>query len=46
MTNALLKALKDNPLPLYPDLFRALHANLRKKGFRQRPQLTSSQPST
>ena len=44
MTNALLKALKDNPLPLYPDLFRALHANLRKKGFRQRPQLTSSQP--
>lgn len=44
MTNALLKALKDNPMPLYPDLFRALHANLRKKGFRQRPQLTSSQP--
>ena len=37
-------AIKDNPLPLYPDLFRALHANLRKKGFRQRPQLTSSQP--
>lgn len=43
MTNAFLKALQSNPMPLYPDFMNSLHRALRNKGFRQRPQLSSSQ---
>ncbi|EGB04948.1 putative metacaspase, partial [Aureococcus anophagefferens] len=43
MTNAFLKALAENPMPLYPDFLTALHRELRRKGFKQKPQLSSSQ---
>mmetsp|Transcript_16721 Transcript_16721/g.25127 ORF Transcript_16721/g.25127 Transcript_16721/m.25127 type:complete len:479 (+) Transcript_16721:104-1540(+) len=43
MTSAFLQVIKDNPMPLYPDLMSALHRELRRKGFNQRPQLSSSQ---
>lgn len=43
MTNAFLKALGEDPMPLYPDFMNRLHRALRQKGFRQKPQLSSSQ---
>lgn len=44
MTTAFCNALRSNPAPTYPELMSMLHHNLRREGFRQRPQLTSSQP--
>jgi hypothetical protein len=44
MTTAFCNALRSNPAPTYPELMSMLHQNLRREGFRQRPQLTSSQP--
>ncbi|KAJ8603633.1 hypothetical protein CTAYLR_007580 [Chrysophaeum taylorii] len=43
MTNAFLKAIAQNPMPLYPEFMDSLHRALRSKGFRQKPQLSSSQ---
>ena len=43
MTNAFLKVMANHPMPLYPDLMSALHRELRRKGFNQKPQLSSSQ---
>lgn len=44
MTTAFCNALRSNPCPTYPQLMDMLHQNLRREGFRQRPQLTTSQP--
>jgi len=44
LTTALCDALRSNPCPTYPQLMNMLHQNLRREGFSQRPQLTTSQP--
>ena len=43
MTNAFLKVMQNSPMPLYPDLMTMLHRELRRKGFPQKPQLSSTQ---
>jgi len=43
MTNAFLKVMAAHAMPTYPDLMAALHRELRRKGFHQKPQLSSSQ---
>lgn len=43
MTQAFISAFERNPMPTYPEFLSALHKNLKKRGFSQRPQLTSSQ---
>jgi hypothetical protein len=44
MTNAFIRAYKAQPFQPYPDFLERLRANLRKAGFSQNPQLSSSQP--
>ena len=36
-------ALQENPHHTYPSLMAAIHSGLRRRGHKQRPQLTSSQ---
>jgi len=43
MTTAFCDVLRQNPCPTYPELMMMLHTSLRRRGFSQRPQLTSSQ---
>lgn len=43
MTTAFCDVLRADPSPAYPQLMDRLHQTLRRKGFSQRPQLTSSQ---
>jgi len=43
MTTAFCDVLRADPCPTYPQLMQALHQNLRRRGFSQRPQLTSTQ---
>jgi hypothetical protein len=43
MTNAFVKAYRAQPFQTYPDFMEALHRNLRKGGFSQKPQLSSTQ---
>eukprot|EP00401_Gymnodinium_catenatum_P076387 CAMPEP_0117470840 /NCGR_PEP_ID=MMETSP0784-20121206/7424_1 /TAXON_ID=39447 /ORGANISM="" /LENGTH=597 /DNA_ID=CAMNT_0005264943 /DNA_START=42 /DNA_END=1832 /DNA_ORIENTATION=- len=43
MTTAFCDVLRQNSCPTYPQLLDMLHNNLRRRGFSQRPQLTSSQ---
>lgn len=43
MTTAFCDVLRSNPCPTYPQLMSQLHGSLRRRGFSQRPQLTSSQ---
>jgi hypothetical protein len=44
MTTAFCNALRSNPSPTYLEMMSTLHHNLRRDGFQQEPQLTSSQP--
>eukprot|EP00927_Polykrikos_kofoidii_P035888 TRINITY_DN30389_c0_g1_i1.p1 TRINITY_DN30389_c0_g1~~TRINITY_DN30389_c0_g1_i1.p1 ORF type:complete len:524 (-),score=83.64 TRINITY_DN30389_c0_g1_i1:26-1597(-) len=43
MTTAFCDVLRAHSCPSYPRLMQLLHSQLGKRGFRQRPQLTSSQ---
>lgn len=43
MTNAFIRAYKAQPFQPYPEFLERLRHNLRKAGFSQRPQLSSSQ---
>eukprot|EP00667_Euglena_gracilis_P005697 EG_transcript_5734 len=43
MTSAFIQALEENPNQTYPSLMNSIHRILSQKGYRQRPQLTSSQ---
>ncbi|KAJ1454782.1 caspase domain-containing protein [Pelagophyceae sp. CCMP2097] len=43
MTNAFLKALGQDPMPLYPEFMAALNRAMKSHGFKQKPQLSSSQ---
>ena len=43
MTTAFCNALRRNPCPTYSELLQAMHAELRRGGMSQRPQLSSSQ---
>lgn len=47
MTNALCAVLNefdaDNELPTYPELMHRLHDELRRKGYKQQPRLSSTQ---
>merc|ERR1712084_125851 len=43
MTTAFCDVLKQNASPTYPELMARLHQLMRRRGFSQRPQLTSSQ---
>ncbi|KAK3280423.1 hypothetical protein CYMTET_11722, partial [Cymbomonas tetramitiformis] len=43
MTTAFVEALSNHPNHTYPTLMDNLHHNLRRHGFKQRPQLSSSQ---
>merc|ERR1719491_1849345 len=43
MITAFCNALRSNPCPTYPQLMAMLQQNLRREGFKQRPQLTTSQ---
>lgn len=44
MTDAFCEELRKNPSPSYTELITAMNNCMKKKGFKQRPQLTSSQP--
>lgn len=43
MTTAFCEALRSDPCPSYPELMSRLHQSMRRHGFSQRPQLTSTQ---
>lgn len=43
MTQSFVAALNDNPMPTYADFIGSIRQQLKRKGFSQRPQLTSSQ---
>jgi len=43
MTTAFCDVLRQDPSPTYPELMARLHDLMRRRGFSQRPQLTSSQ---
>ena len=43
MTQSFIRAYQDNPMASYPDFMALIHRHLRRRGFHQRPQLTSSQ---
>eukprot|EP00929_Paragymnodinium_shiwhaense_P081890 TRINITY_DN4295_c0_g1_i6.p1 TRINITY_DN4295_c0_g1~~TRINITY_DN4295_c0_g1_i6.p1 ORF type:complete len:274 (+),score=45.09 TRINITY_DN4295_c0_g1_i6:45-824(+) len=43
MTTAFCDVLRSNPCPTYPELMSQLGLMMRRRGFSQRPQLTSSQ---
>ena len=43
MTQSFIKAYEKNQRATYPQLLSAIHKNLKKRGFKQRPQLTASQ---
>jgi len=43
MTNAFMKAFEETSHPTYPEFLAEIQRNLKKKGYSQRPQLTSSQ---
>jgi len=43
MTQSFIKAFEKNPMPTFPEFLRNIHSSLKKRGFSQRPQLTSSQ---
>merc|ERR1712070_161291 len=43
MTTAFCDSLRTNPCPTYIDLIQILNKLLRRRGFRQRAQLTSTQ---
>ena len=44
MTNAFIRSYKAQPFQPYPVFLENLRQNLRRAGFTQRPQLSSSQP--
>jgi len=46
MTTAFIDALRANPCPTYPELIAAMSQSLRRRGFQQRPQLSSTQRFT
>lgn len=43
MTTAFCEVLRANPAPTYTDLLKSMRATIRRRGFHQIPQLTSSQ---
>ena len=43
MTTAFCNAIRRNPCPTYAELLQTMHAELRRGGMSQRPQLSSSQ---
>lgn len=43
MTTALCEELRANPQPSYTDLINNMNRTMKKRGFKQRPQLSSSQ---
>merc|ERR1719324_346121 len=43
MTTAFCGALRRNPCPTYPELLQGMLAEMRRKGYSQRPQLSSTQ---
>lgn len=43
MTQSFIAAYRQNPMATYPDFVRLIHENLRRRKFKQRPQLTTSQ---
>ena len=43
LTTAFCEALRRNPCPTYIELISALNRIMRERGFKQRPQLTSTQ---
>jgi hypothetical protein len=44
MTQAFCEELRSNPQPSYTELINSMNRTMKKRGFKQRPQLTSSQP--
>lgn len=43
MTQSFIRAYQENPMAPYPQFMALIHRHLQRRGFRQRPQLTSSQ---
>jgi len=43
MTQSFIQAFQQNPMSTYPEFLANLHNTLKERGFKQRPQLTSSQ---
>lgn len=43
MTQSFIQAFRQNPMATYPEFMANLHNTLKNRGFKQRPQLTSSQ---
>jgi len=43
MTQSFISAYRQNPMSTYPEFMAAIHRRLKQRGFKQRPQLTSSQ---
>ena len=43
LTTAFLQEMYRNPRPLYKELLDALHANVTRRGYTQKPQLSSTQ---
>eukprot|EP00591_Stephanopyxis_turris_P004027 CAMPEP_0195508788 /NCGR_PEP_ID=MMETSP0794_2-20130614/1898_1 /TAXON_ID=515487 /ORGANISM="Stephanopyxis turris, Strain CCMP 815" /LENGTH=682 /DNA_ID=CAMNT_0040635841 /DNA_START=21 /DNA_END=2069 /DNA_ORIENTATION=+ len=43
MTQSFIKAYQQNPRQTYPQLLQNIHTHLKRRGFSQRPQLTTSQ---
>eukprot|EP00300_Choanocystis_sp_HF-7_P019427 c20335_g1_i7.p1 GENE.c20335_g1_i7~~c20335_g1_i7.p1 ORF type:complete len:277 (+),score=38.44 c20335_g1_i7:612-1442(+) len=43
MTSAFIAAVRENPYPTYPQLMAAIYRNIKSRGHRQDPQLSSSQ---
>ena len=43
MTQSFIKAYQEDSMATYPDFMASIHRHLKRRGFRQRPQLTTSQ---
>ena len=43
MTQSFIRAYQERPMAPYPEFMALIHRHLQRRGFRQRPQLTSSQ---
>lgn len=43
MTQSFIQAFQSNPYATYPQFLSSIHNSLKQRGFKQRPQLTSSQ---